>query len=656
MRMRVGFVAGWVSVVLGVGLAACGSNPATTDTGSGADGRWEVLHSVPLAPRSDATAVWSGEEVVVFGGIDLEAENEAADHPTGPPETALTATTSGASPSGPPPTLAPPQRPSSVLVDGAAYDPAASSWRTITPAPVPDGYAPKAIGPHGDRLTVLFGRAFGCAADDPAPDPAGAWYDAAGDTWSTIPVGPFGSACAPTGNWADGRLWVFDGQAGAVFDPAVGTWEPVPVPMANGWGAATIYPLAGDLVALGSVSGAGPEELAPSFSRFDVERGTWSDLAPPPLAVAGPGVVADGRLYVYDPRTAQGASWDPAQGSWSRLPDAPLRSRTGNATVAVGDRLVVWGGVEAPERVGVPSAAEGFEPGPPLRDGASYDPRTGSWIELPEAPIDGRMSAAMAGTDDQLFTWGGQRIEPTDTGSRPVSLGDGATLRLVPNSSDVGATEPTEASPTATATGGATGSTSCATIPPTTHPGVPYDGPPVCASSTVPVPRTEPAPDAPVITGLGPRVEVVWKATEPLPADRRDEVADVLARYETPVLLPPEGGWDDPTLYTLWIHSYRPDPGYVTPNVSVLRTYGDPILTVSAAPTRPVVCDASSGVSLTPVVVRDIEGCGAQVAPTNAIVVWEEGGDRWHAESRALPLDELLAELATWRIVEAQNL
>ena len=61
-------------------------NPAT--------GIWRTLAASPLSPRSGAAAVWTGEEVLIWGG-----GQDAAG-------------------------------------DGAAYDPAADEWRTIRDSPL----------------------------------------------------------------------------------------------------------------------------------------------------------------------------------------------------------------------------------------------------------------------------------------------------------------------------------------------------------------------------------------------------------------------------------------------------------------------------------------------------------------------------------------
>jgi hypothetical protein len=481
MAMRPKLVIGAVSVFALVGvtmLGACGSD-SSVNVGDGASGPWRVLEPSPLSARTDATALWTGREVVVFGGTDLQADESSSRSDSSVPETALAATTtSGPAASVVPVPIPPPTRPASVKVDGAAYDPAAGTWRTIAPAPVPDGYAPRSITGDGDRVTVLFGRAYGCGLDDPTPDPAGAWYDAGADAWSAIPASPLPYTCVPAGAWSGGKLWVFEGTAGAVYDPTVGTWETVASPSSAGGAIGALHAMGDVVVALGAAPSGAPEEVAPTFALFDPATRTWSDLPAPPLEVSGPSVIAGDRLFVFDPGTSAAASWEPASQTWTRLPDAPIATRTGNATVAVGDRLVVWGGVEAPRRVGRPSGAYGFEPGAPLQGGAMFDPSTGSWTTIADSPVPGRMDAAAVGTDDELFAWGGQLIEPTDTGSHPVVRTDGARFQAGA-STDTPPIDPVATDPTSTDPG-TSGPAST-----TTHPGTAAPGTTVPAMTTV---------------------------------------------------------------------------------------------------------------------------------------------------------------------------
>lgn len=65
-------------------------------------GTWRLLASSPLAGRSAHVAVWTGEEMIVWGGWSFDGDGQ----PT-------------------------------VREDGAAYNPLTDRWRPIAPAPIP---------------------------------------------------------------------------------------------------------------------------------------------------------------------------------------------------------------------------------------------------------------------------------------------------------------------------------------------------------------------------------------------------------------------------------------------------------------------------------------------------------------------------------------
>jgi hypothetical protein len=72
------------------------------------------------------------------------------------------------------------------------------------------------------------------------------------------------------------------------------------------------------------------------------------------------------------PPSRPSPSWDPpARSSWSVLPPAPVGSRTSHVVADVDGAVVVWGG---------------YRDGRPLRDGAVFDPDTGTWRPTRDAP------------------------------------------------------------------------------------------------------------------------------------------------------------------------------------------------------------------------------------------------------------------------------
>ena len=118
------------------------------------------------------------------------------------------------------------------------------------------------------------------------------------------------------------------------------------------------------------------------------------------LSCAGPG--AD--LH-RDPRPAP-------DGRWRQLPDGPLSGRRGAHALWVGDRLVVMGGTDS---MTCPPNADCMPPEEPaLKDGATYDPATGTWETMAEAPVPlGAASVALAGRTIYLYVYGWDSQHPS---------------------------------------------------------------------------------------------------------------------------------------------------------------------------------------------------------------------------------------------------
>ncbi|MET0684784.1 MAG: hypothetical protein ABW060_05680 [Solirubrobacteraceae bacterium] len=104
-------------------------------------------------------------------------------------------------------------------------------------------------------------------------------------------------------------------------------------------------------------------------------------------------------------------------GVWERLPDPPLGPREGAVAVPVGGQTLIVGGSDADP---CPPNADCAPPSePPLRDGALYDPRTGAWKRIADAPAGlGFASPAVVGGDVFLLAPG----EPWDGGASPAFL------------------------------------------------------------------------------------------------------------------------------------------------------------------------------------------------------------------------------------------
>ena len=89
-----------------------------------------------------------------------------------------------------------------------------------------------------------------------------------------------------------------------------------------------------------------------------------------------------------------------SEGRWSELPNGPLSARSAAHAFEVGGELFLMGGNDAPP---CPPTADCITPSEaPLRDGAAFDPATGEWRSLAEAPLPlGYGSGAVVG--DRIY-------------------------------------------------------------------------------------------------------------------------------------------------------------------------------------------------------------------------------------------------------------
>jgi hypothetical protein len=269
-------------------------------------GEWTEVAPSPLDPRAEVTAVWTGTEVILWGGFgDLGTR-----------------------------------------ADGAAYDPATDTW-----TPIPDAPGP---GVPSNPNPVVWTGAELVAID------LGAAWDPMSRSWRELPDDPVGIlggelvraawtgrdiVVVGTGDGVTGLEWV-----AAAYDPASDAWRALPEPplaqppdgrtfelaaLADG----SVVVVAGDgAVAVLGPDGEGWREGAPlASSGGSCSYGTTGvagrGAAPPTFAIAlcDPGLAtleADGSWLVHPV---------PDDGWFERVAATPL------GLASWGDGLAVWG-------------------------------------------------------------------------------------------------------------------------------------------------------------------------------------------------------------------------------------------------------------------------------------------------------------------------
>ena len=160
------------------------SEPGTLGDGAAYDPvtqRWRELPPAPIDARVPLFA-WTGDELIVWG-----TSFRTNDRP----------------------------------LDGAAYDPASDTWRSIADGPIE---LTDATAVWTGSEMIVFGAALHGGNVPETPTAIGAAYDPAADSWRELPASEIDTN-ANTANWLDGRLVAWDySERTSAYSPDSNTW------------------------------------------------------------------------------------------------------------------------------------------------------------------------------------------------------------------------------------------------------------------------------------------------------------------------------------------------------------------------------------------------------------------------------------------------
>ena len=366
------------SSALGIHVAAPVSWTFTT-AGPGV-GTWHAIAAGPLTPRANAVAVWTGSEMIVWGGRSFSNGVET------------------------------------LYRDGARYDPARDAWTPMSTsgAPSPRSFA-NAVW-TGTEMIVWSGYPW---------SNTGGRYNPATNTWVSLPpafTARVGSASA----WTGSKFFVWGGygspgylDTGGLYDPAQNLWAPTPVTVLQ----PATYARAvwtGDRVAI-----FGGEPGFSGGALFDPSSNTWTAT---PACDAGTGshrsqhaqVWTGSRVMLWGGNGAgpDGAAFDPSASggspAWTAMSttDQPT-PRIAPTGVWTGERMLVWGGGG-------------------LRSGGLYDPALDAWqFTAWDGAPSGRGDQVGVWTGTQLLVWGGYGAGGfTATGGRYLPPSNAGGMRV----------------------------------------------------------------------------------------------------------------------------------------------------------------------------------------------------------------------------------
>ena len=325
-------------------------------------GKWKAFDRGPLSPRGEPQGVWTGKEMIVVGGIAIEAYRS--------------------------------------LSDGAAYDPAKDSWRRIPD--IPQEVRVRAVAWTGAELFTISQPGAGTSITD-----AGAvyLYDPAANTWraASPPPHPFTD---PLTYWTGREVVVWAGNGGALYNPSSNAWREIaPIGIAGAAVGTRSKWIAkpGVLAVQGDYDPRDGSARRSTLLLFDPSTNQWRKATDPPGNVSGfAGAVVVGTTVVYDsqdPNAQAALAYDAAGDSWRKIDAAPRDrdSGTGYFTgVDLGGRGVV--------RIGSTTKPLGI-----------LDIKTGQWSH---AASPGRLPSP-----DGVLLWTGRDVLLWGQGS-PVAPGD----------------------------------------------------------------------------------------------------------------------------------------------------------------------------------------------------------------------------------------
>ena len=359
-------------VVLAVAAAfAIPSAPAAART-SAATPSWHTIATSPIPGRLSASVVWTGHQMIVWGGFSGTYGKEARR-------------------------------------DGAIYDPVTDRWHQIRSAPAGVIGGGGAAAWTGRRAVVWAGNSL----EGPAE---GAVYDPRTDRWRMLPRGPLGPREGYVSVWTGRELVVIGGSSGdglvhpiaAAVNPRTRTWRRLPglnymdgllasgavwsgdrlfvagsaydcspspctpYPVFLGYDMATDVAVPIDLSnapspSITPVAWTGTEVLATGLDQasvvlYDPATDTWR-TGSPALCAMDPGgyeqsAWLDGRYVTACGRDALQV-YDVASDTWRTIQagSSPLNHREESAIVWAGTDLIVWSGTV--RRAGNPTPNSG---------------------------------------------------------------------------------------------------------------------------------------------------------------------------------------------------------------------------------------------------------------------------------------------------------
>ncbi len=294
----------------------------------------------------------------------------------------------------------------SVLDTGGRYNPVTDSWvpTSTTGAPSPR-WEHTAVW-TGSEMIVWGGWDLNDALN------TGGRYNPLTDEWVKILGGPPVERYRHSALWTGSHMLISGGEGvyysvpiGAKYDPVNDGWESIASVGAPGASSTSAH----------TAVWTGSEMIVCSCfgysycCRYDPNLNSWFDIVSvPPLSCSGHTAVWTGsEMIIYGGEYPQnGGRYNPVTDSWipTSIPEIPS-ARSHHTAVWTGSEMIVWGGLDSGNNL--------------LNSGGIYDPIVGSWFSTSttNAPSP-RWRHTAVWTGNEMIVWGGIDGIELDTGGR----------------------------------------------------------------------------------------------------------------------------------------------------------------------------------------------------------------------------------------------
>jgi N-acetylneuraminic acid mutarotase len=404
----------WRQAQAGIGLEAAGGphryRLPDAASGSCTDDTWTPTAAEPLS-RSRHTAVWTGSEMIVWGGYNVGATNTGGRYDPATDTWVVTSTTNAPAPRAGHMAV---WTGSEMIVWGGAglgsirfntggrYNPATDTWVATSTT-----NAPSARSQHTAVWTasemIVWG---GCDAPMPlgvcsSSTNTGGRYDPTTDTWLTTSTTNAPSArYSHTAVWTGSEMIVWGGisltNTGGRYNPAIDTWVATSTINAPSAGFSRTAVWTGNEMIVWGGSGTN------TGGRYDPATDTWvttsttnapTDINDYTAVWTGSEMIVWGGTHGPGIEN-RGGRYDPAANTWvaTSRTNAPS-ARSSHTAVWTGSEMIVWGGSN--------------DLGYLFNDGGRYDPASDTWVATSPPAPSARIDHTAVWTGSEMIVWGG---------------------------------------------------------------------------------------------------------------------------------------------------------------------------------------------------------------------------------------------------------